>query len=293
PARLDVRRGAGPERRRVGDRGGAGRVEGHDVQAGSVDRAPRVAAGEVAYLADAAIAPQERLLEVHDYVHACRRLPGHRQRAPADQQVRPGVPVLRQFLVGRVRQAGVGAGGDGVERTHQGEEVELAQLLLLRVALDAAGLDQDRGHAGLLGQVAERARVEGVVPLRHVAGDVGLKHRADGDRDLDRAGARRIDLARLVVGRREQRDGGAAPAVAGAGADVLVVQVEAEGGLEPFAQAVQGTRLGRGKGASVAVDVDALRVAALEAGRAVGVHDRQEVQGGPGADALHQRVVRV
>src|SRR3546814_5708576 len=48
---------------------------------------------------------------------------------------------------------------------------------------------------------------------------------------------------------------------------------------------------GRNQGARVAVDVDALRVTALEARGAVGIHDRQEVQGGAFAQALHQRVV--
>src|SRR5690606_24878539 len=82
PAEVEMRGGAGPERRRAAAGGGAGRVEGHDVQPGGVDRAPRIAAREVAYLADAALAPQERLLEVHDHVHVCPRLPGHGPRAP-------------------------------------------------------------------------------------------------------------------------------------------------------------------------------------------------------------------
>src|SRR3546814_15599476 len=71
----------------------------------------------------------------------------------------------------------------------------------------------------------------------------------------------------------------------------LVVQVEAERGLHAFAQVVQRACFGRKPGARVAVDVDALRVTALDARGAVGIHDRKHVQGGSFAQALHHGLV--
>src|SRR3546814_2642028 len=53
--------------------------------------------------------------------------------------------IFRQLVVRRARQSRVCAGGDGVERADQRQEIQLAQLLFLQVALDAAGFDQDRG----------------------------------------------------------------------------------------------------------------------------------------------------
>src|SRR5690606_9982172 len=100
----------------------------------------------------------------------------------------PDVAVLGQFFVTIPRQAGVRAGGDGVERADQCEEVDLAQALFLQVAFDATRFDQDRRYAGCGGEVAERARVEGVVPLGDVAGDAGFEHGADGDGDPDGSG---------------------------------------------------------------------------------------------------------
>src|SRR5690606_5379419 len=111
--------------------------------------------------------------ELDHHVDLRRWLSGNGQGAAADAQVGPGAAVLRQVRIQLGRQARMRAGGDGVEGDDQGQEVELAQLLLLQVALDPAGLDQDRGNAGLRGQVAERARVEGVVPLGDTTGDVG------------------------------------------------------------------------------------------------------------------------
>src|SRR5690606_12741020 len=141
------------------------RIERHDVQAGRVDGAARGAVAQVADVHDGAAAFQQRTFEVDDHVDLRPWLAGHGEGAAGDAQVRPAAAVRGQFVVQRARQSRVRAGGDGVERAGEGEEVQLAQALLLQVALDAAGFDQDRGHAGLRRQVAERARVEGIVPL--------------------------------------------------------------------------------------------------------------------------------
>src|SRR5690606_13806541 len=162
-------------------------VEGHDVQATRIDRPARAHVAQFADVGQPAAALEQRAFEVDQEVNARPRLPGDRQRAAGDQQVGPGRAVLGQFVIARVRQAGVCTGGDGVERADQGQEVELAQALLLRIAGDGAGFDQYGRYAGSRGQVAEGARVEGVVPPGDMAGDVGLDHGADGDRDPDGA----------------------------------------------------------------------------------------------------------
>src|SRR5690606_1116940 len=90
-----------------------------------------------------------------------------------------------------------------------------------------------------------------------------------------------------------KRDGGAAIGIPHTGAYALVVQVEAEVRLNTLAQRMQRLCLGGDESTRVAVYVDALRIAALEARGAVGVHDRQEMQGGVLTQVLHDRVPRV
>src|SRR5690606_17149370 len=164
--------------------------------------------------------------------------------------------------------------------------------LLLRIALDTAGLDQHRAGTPLLHQVAERTRVELVVPARDMAADARLQRGADQGRNADRAFAHVIDLALPVERRGEQGDGGTARGVADPVARALVVQVEAEGRLQAVTQRLERAGFGRGQRGGVAVDVDALRVATLEAGGAVGVEDRYDVQAQPLPQAIDQRVRR-
>ena len=192
-----------------------------------------------------------------------------------------------------MRDAGVAAAGDRIQRRQQAQEVQLAQLLLVPIAVDAAGFDQHRAGAPLRGQVAEGARIEGLVPARDVAVDVGIQRDADGRGHLDRAGALRGDFVGLVGRRCEQGDGRAAVRVADPVVGLLVVQVEAERRAHAVVQCLEGAAFRRGQHARVAVDVDALRVAPLEARRAIGIEQGQDVQGGVGAQALHQRMLRM
>src|SRR3546814_2913474 len=84
------------------------------------------------------------------------------------------------------------------------------------------------------------------------------------DSSMARARTALTSRASLKAG-ASKGDGGAAVGVAGAVAHLLVVQVEAERRLHAFAQVVQRACFGRNQGARVAVDVDALRVTALDA----------------------------
>ena len=83
----------------------------------------------------------------------------------------------------------------------------------------------------------------------------------------------------MVYRRRQHGYGDLLPVGPRTFPDVLVVQVEAEGRLEPCPEIPEGGRLGRHQAGRVAIEVDAGRVIPLRAGRAVGIEDGQ--QGAP------------
>ena len=138
----------------------------------------------------------------------------------------------------------------------------------------AARFDEHRDGAAGLDRVAERPRLELVV----VARDHALGERPHG---VDEAGGELLGAAHVRRGRggcvgggREHGHGRRPGRRADTPACILVVQIEAEFGLERFDGPSQCATFRRGQPQGIAVDVDALRIEAARALGAVGIQER-------------------
>jgi hypothetical protein len=85
--------------------------------------------------------------------------------------------------------------------------------------------------------------------------------------------------ARLVVGHGKQRDHGRLGRCPDRGSPVLIVEIEANQRLDPIAQRLQQLTLAGLQVQRVAIDVDALGVAPLEAFGTVRVEHRHDMEG--------------
>ncbi len=90
-----------------------------------------------------------------------------------------------------------------------------------------------------------------------------------------------------VEGGRQQRDGGGLARATHRRAPVLVVQVEAQRGLEPITQCLEDTALGGLERQGIAVDIQVLRVVALEALGTIRIEQGQHVQAKGGEQPGH------
>jgi hypothetical protein len=141
-----------------------------------------------------------------------------------------------------------------------------------------AGLDQHDAGAPFRQVVSKRTYLEPIVVAPDAAGDERLQRVSQRRANLLRADPARVVGARLVERHREQRDGCGLPGLSNRGPPILVVQVEANRGIQPVAQPLEREPFRRLQQQGVAVDVDALSIPPLETLGAVRVQHRHQMQ---------------